>query len=161
MPRYLYNGVELPALPEWDKETYPYVVMTTMMQGGVVYGVRIVAYSEPMHLVLNNSGVGSDYYLGVVAGNPFLTTGSWYLSSDTTPEFTEKTLTYDYLYTKEPHWANYDVLNRDGTLYLAASDPIPVSSFTPDPISMTMGWLVGRRIAGQRSKVSPTNEVTL
>lgn len=29
---------------------------------------------------------------------------------------------------------------------------IIVSTFTPDPVSMTMGWLVGRRIAGQRGK---------
>ena len=49
-----------------------------------------------------------------------------------------------------PRWSNYDIYNEDGTVYLAASDPIPVSSFTPDPSSLTMGWLVGRRIAGQR-----------
>lgn len=27
-----------------------------------------------------------------------------------------------------------------------------LSTFTPDPISLTMGWIVGRRIAGQRGK---------
>jgi hypothetical protein len=123
---YSYNGVVLPTLPEWDKETYPYAVMTTNTQGGVVTSVRIVAYSEPMHLVLNTASVGSSYYLGVKAGNPFLTTGAWYFISHPTAEFTEKTLSYDYLYTDEPHWANYDVLDKDGSVYLAASDPIPV-----------------------------------
>ena len=27
MPNYVYNGTELPKLPEWDKSTYPYAVI--------------------------------------------------------------------------------------------------------------------------------------
>ena len=28
MSKYLYNGVELPELPEWDKNTYPYACIS-------------------------------------------------------------------------------------------------------------------------------------
>ena len=51
-------------------------------------------------------------------------------------------------------WSSFDVLNADGTLYLAASEPIPVNPAPPiDPTSLLMGWLVGKRIAAMRGQV--------
>ena len=51
-------------------------------------------------------------------------------------------------------WANFDVLNEDGSVYLAASEPIPIYNSVPtpsiDPTAMLLGWLVGKQIAGQR-----------
>ena len=44
-------------------------------------------------------------------------------------------------------WSNFDVLNEDGSVYLAASDPIPVNPApTLDPTALLMGWQVGNRI---------------
>ena len=70
---FLYNGVKLPALPEWDKEKYPYAAMNLGANYGVLY-------------LLDNA-----------------------------------------LMAKQFQWANFDILNEDGTLYLAASDPVPVT----------------------------------
>lgn len=114
---YLYNGVRLPKLPEWDRETYPYVAMLNQ-----VYRVVFIAYSDPMHLVLTSSSGGMS--VGVKAGETFLQIVYW-TSNDTIPDFEEKSLTYDYL-LGTPDWANYDVQNADGTVYLAASEPVPV-----------------------------------
>jgi hypothetical protein len=49
-------------------------------------------------------------------------------------------------------WTNTDILNEDGSLYLAASDPIPVGGEPIDPTSFMQGWLVGRRLAGMRKR---------
>ena len=38
MTKYLYNGIELPALPEWDKSKYPYAfIANTANQGYDLY----------------------------------------------------------------------------------------------------------------------------
>lgn len=47
-------------------------------------------------------------------------------------------------------WANHDILNSNGSVYLAASDPVPVVTNTLDPTALLMGWLVGKRVAGLR-----------
>ena len=55
-------------------------------------------------------------------------------------------------------WANHDILNADGSLYLAASEPVPVSTYTPNPTAMTMGMLVGQAIRRMRGMVLPEPE---
>lgn len=58
-------------------------------------------------------------------------------------------------------WSNADIVahtdlkgTTDGAIYLAASDPVPVGGSVPapsiDPTAMLLGWLIGKRIAGQR-----------
>ena len=103
---YLYNGVRLPKLPEWDKETYPYAYILDAesvyylslrdSQKTVITGGNVVDYSDK-HQAVN---------------------GEWVLSDES--QNVGKVI-----------WANYDVYYSDsaeevgGTLYLAASDPIP------------------------------------
>ena len=106
---YLYNGVQYPPLPEWDKKTHPYVfighnfIMTPILYVAseithgyddsgiwVVYGVRIATYDR--------------------------TANAW----------TESDGAESYQNVSRIDWANFDVLNSDGSVYLAASDPIPV-----------------------------------
>ena len=41
-------------------------------------------------------------------------------------------------------WTNTDIYNEDGTLYLAASIPVPVNP--PNPTAMMMGYMVGQAI---------------
>lgn len=144
---YLYNGVELPDINEvWtDKEKYPYAYIESDYPG--LYAILLtntpVKYVNGSYLVANTSY-------------------SCWMSDGVSFEFyQEETVDADGAFTNDstPIWSNTDILNTDGTTYLAASEPIPVggepekpTTFTPDPISMTMGWLVGRRIAGQRGK---------
>ena len=161
---YLYNGVELPHIDSFYtdelKEQYPYLTMQYYGLDFLLGEVMLYLTTKPMAYYPDeryklHANDMSTFDALLYIGNPKLVDGShensWkYWRTDT--GITD--------IGSSAHWSNYGILNADGSVYLAASDPIPVSSFTPDPISMTMGWLVGRRIAGQRSKVSPTNEVT-
>jgi hypothetical protein len=55
-------------------------------------------------------------------------------------------------------WTNHDILRTlDDTLYLAASDPIPVQSY--DPTALLQGYLVGCRLRAMRGK-KPTEPDT-
>lgn len=59
-----------------------------------------------------------------------------------------------------PIWAMYDIYYADtdengelaGTLYLAASDPIPVGDEPIDKASFLQSWFVGRRLARMWNK---------
>ena len=131
MANYLYNGVELPQIPEWDKETYPYVAMT--ISANVV---NALMSTEPLGVDdfdLSDDRVGIKYYI-----NTELNPDTWELAANTNIGYIK------------PFWANYDVLNEDGTIYLAATEPVPVGGEPIDPTSFMQGWLVGRRLAGMR-----------
>lgn len=133
---YLYNGIELPALPDYDSTTYPYAILQE------AYGnYRFTVCASPIYV--NTNG-----YIAVPTG---ASGANWELSSGASSWV-------NGLYGASPlagfpiFWANYNVLNADGTLYLAASEPVPVAVTTYDPASMLMGWMVGRRIAGLRGE---------
>ena len=52
--------------------------------------------------------------------------GSFELCERTFPTPTLKTATETTRFTSTPDWANYDILNNDGSAYLFASEPIPI-----------------------------------
>ena len=140
---YLYNGVELPALPESE---LPNAYITHSLTNGsyLLFASDNKAYRwEEQNVVAFFDGGKYKVYL--------FENDNWAYKNEV--EFINSATISDDA-TATVIWANSDIYSRFGesVLYLAASDPIPVSSFTPDPISMTMGWLVGRRIAGQRGK---------
>ena len=130
---YLYNGAELPELPEHGKyaviHTLPGIYMVTISEEPVPEGKY--AYG-----VWEFSWQGKTYSLSE---------SEWVYQ----PLITSASVDADNVV-----WTSHDLRLSDGTLFMDGSEPIPVgaSAFTPDPISMTMGWLVGRRIAGQRGK---------
>lgn len=118
MTSYLYNGIELPALPETDK---PYVVIFRGVTG---------AY----YLKLSDTAITTDSDGNAV--NP------QYIANGT-ESWSENTV---ITVTGEVIWTNYDVYTTDGTLYLSASDPIPVGTPITDPLSFMMGWQLGQRL---------------
>lgn len=129
MANYFYNGVELPALPE---TTQPYAVVFV----GSVSGKYCCDFSESEATVTNTgtySNLWTEYYQ--------LDDGVWVSHSGTIGG--------------QLVWANYNVYVADnenygelaGTIYLAASDPIPVNPApTLDPTALLMCWQVGNRI---------------
>ena len=133
---YLYNGVKLPKLPEWDETVYPYAFI---IRTGSIYklGIRKI----PPHVSTSDDGSIR------VNITDIQTQIKYELSGDAW-------VTTEYITgLGDIIWSNTDVENNtDGSVYLAASEPIPVSDRTPDPTFMLMGWLTGRRIAGQRKK---------
>lgn len=107
---YLYNGIRLPALPEWDRGVYPFAFIETTFG---LYYLRVLA---------NPLTPDGEYFRfttpGLVAGAAIDTVNGGYSGWGEWSEVTENTRT--------PIWSNYDVLNEDGTVFLAASDPVPV-----------------------------------
>ena len=145
MANYLYNGVKLPALPAFK---YPNITINLSRYGGydaVATENEAVWLSSYAQLASANGGQHIYHY------------------DDGDTEWTEngeRTETIISASGATLIWANHDVYYGqyvDGSyvatdeLYLAASDPIPVS--TPDPQSLTAGWLVGKKIAAMRGKV--------
>lgn len=125
---YLYNGTRLPALPERDKTVYPCVYMSYTESDAGIYA--IYAFTKPKHL----TGATSEEkpWIAFEEGESFLySSGLWlsgYSDGRTFKEFGEYTYPPEgvTLTSGLPIWASYDIYNADGTLYLAASDPIPV-----------------------------------
>ena len=119
---YLYNGVRLPKLPEWDRGVYPYAVIWQH------------ASSKSYHLTCSSVPdivYGADeYYLPSADGEPMeayrIADDSWEYWYKTTTS-TDITNQIANALTKRPLvWANYEISREDDTVYLAASEPVPV-----------------------------------
>lgn len=121
---YLYNGVRLPELPEWDKEKYPYAAMNLGVNYGVLYLLDNAThgYYEPY------GGGAPRWGFSLPNGYPVARANSgdagW-------SDFEVESNASNALMAKQFKWANFDILNEDGTLYLAASDPVPVTTINP------------------------------
>lgn len=139
MTNYLYNGVKLPALPEWDKTTYPYAYLCNHD------GTYMLVLAKDI------KGVNSSGYLHSIYGSNeliyALEDGTWVISS----------------FVGNMHglfWASTDVYyvsgtgSLAGTLYLSATDPIPVGTIT-DPESFLIGYQIGCRLRAQRAIKKP------
>lgn len=151
MASYLYNGVELPALPEWDKTVYPYAVIMRAKDyeqypsafEGEYYLICSVSKFVFTHPSFNQYG-GIDVDKGTALMSLYTPTEgdiNWQSPQMVTWDkgFTEDIV--DYV------WCNPEISREDGTIYLAASDPIPVNPAPAlDPTSLLMGWQVGNRI---------------
>lgn len=102
--KYLYNGIELPTLPEWDKTTYPYVNIFRNLQFSGRYYLEFTA--EPVNTVTRWVGNGDTAYQ---------TAGDVWEKANLSNSFTTV-------------WANHDIYKEDGTLDLSASCPIDVET---------------------------------
>lgn len=106
----LYDGAVLPALPEWDRETYPYALIK---DGTYLYAFSSYSYNY--------------------SDGPFITANApkkvWELENAEWVELTNyvNTSVAGNAYFSNLVWSNLDILNEDGTVYLAASDPVPVT----------------------------------
>lgn len=113
---YLYNGIRMPALPEWDREKYPYAFISHSPANSVVPTSGHLYLASKMEYAYNR------YDKWSITGN------FAYHFGPTDPEYA-----WYYRETEDGtpavsvfHWANVDLLNSDGTVYLYATAPIPV-----------------------------------
>lgn len=118
MSTYLYNGVQLPQLPSWNKTLYPYALIQKISyeDGGYISHLR---YSnQPFYCeasVVTNTD-GAEHFMRTVTN----TNTSW--SKEITPdEYVDGVKLSLPLETVV--WCNVDILDDTGTLYLAASEP--------------------------------------
>lgn len=121
---YLYNGVQLPPLPEWDRETYPYVYIAYRE---LTIGPAYIAYLTKEPLCRKSDGAtcsqtGSSFFCCSSNYTPAYD-DAWLNDAYETPWGEYKATGGGY----PPIWANYNMLSiEDGSVYLSASDPIPV-----------------------------------
>lgn len=140
MANCLYNGEDLPNVnsvytPDVQKD-FPFLVMFKL---GVTHRRFARACSS------------RPYYNGsaVIADGAYLASGC--NLDDDTPSWVAWE-EGENLSQSGVFWTNTDILNSDGTLYLAASEPIPVSAPQLDPLSLLMGRKAGNWVARQRGK---------
>lgn len=136
MSKYLYNGIELPDINDvWkDRETYPYA---SIQFGNLLYYL-ILSSSEVQYGTGTTSskkksfgkknGITTKYFL---RNDSWLvvTEGEAFLANDVILGFDDKDV--------QIVWSNHDVTTIDNgvpndTIYLAASDPVPVGG-EPEP----------------------------
>ena len=150
MANYLYNGVELPALPTVDG--YPYAL--------IFHQDSENDENDFCYLCLCNSPVKKDATkLSAVESSSMalmrydLDGGAWGEGKAVDYNGWFGVGQVDVLL-----WTSHAIYYADdyydsalaGTLYLAASEPIPVGGEPIDPTSFIQGWLVGSRLAGMR-----------
>ena len=128
---YLYNGVRLPKLPEWDKTAYPYAFIRAVADYGL-YELYVFK-TEPTWFKVN---IVWNYY-GVEDGNTHMK-ASHYVGHSEHWDYSAAILGQSALtektsggYVTNSHfnqifWANFDVLDENGAVVLYKSDPIPV-----------------------------------
>lgn len=116
---YSYNGVTLPALPERDKVTYPHAVLMYQNTDAddSTYIFLLVSTVEwqvggTANLFITNDGTGQVYRALVDGGTEF--------------EYVRDAESFTSAAKAKIFWTNTDILNTDGSVYLPASDPIPV-----------------------------------
>ena len=134
MGKYLYNGLELPALPEWDTTAYPYAYIYYVGETPafctlvLVPAAAEIVYEEGTSAILFSTSHYLSYYARSVDeqwddNGITETLGSIYLL--------KPWLDYPDNYTVL-QWTNFDVYNKDNELMFPASDPVPVNDPVPD-----------------------------
>lgn len=136
MANYLYNGVELPELPVVDG--YPYALIRQQNAD--------IADSNYYFLNLSTK----EYFVNGTQGT---SAGSVRLYRCLVNGGTE----WEYLREENPSywlagpfgtaiWTSHKIYNEDGTLYLAASDPVPVSPVKLNPALLVQSFFTGQAI---------------
>lgn len=141
MAKYLYNGKEYPAIPDRDNTTSYAVICENLLFGVVtatfLYFLDTQLVRSDVNLTSASAEVNGVRY--TLDGN-----GAWGEKANVSGTFT---LNCNVV------WSDYNILNTDGTLYLAASEPIPILAPALDPLSLFLGWKAGNWVARQRGKI--------
>lgn len=118
---YSYNGVILPALPEWDREMYPYAWITYNGTSDNVNYYRFIFSATP---AVKRKDVLKGDILKVENTTAYII----YTDGDMTrwTLLFENNSNDNVLSTHKLLWCNEDILDNSGNVYFTASDRIPV-----------------------------------
>lgn len=105
---YSYNGTVLPALPEWDKETYPYCAIGMW---GTLYCCSTTD--------------GTDSLKAPFLKFKFIDVGETFVHPDKSHWGECETIETDDNISILL-WSNYEIYNPNGTIAITASKPVPV-----------------------------------
>lgn len=128
---YLYNGIILSELPDWDKDEYPYASITFIREGNEWAADLIllsknptydsssdeVTYKSPGLIYHCYSSIGyAENYGGTGSADNAGILNSWGLQHEL----------YDHS-NSILHWTNTTIRDTNGFVYLAASEPVKVN----------------------------------
>ena len=135
---YLYNGMKFPALPEIPGYSYKCIYSGTFSSKGLLLS------QVPFVMANNGGGLSVLPSVGTAVWKHYTyneNTGEWEAAEDR-----EYTFPQGWIWGCQ--WSNQDIYKYDnngvelGTLYLAASDPIPVLN----PTAILMGYSMGAKL---------------
>lgn len=114
---YLYNGVRLPALPEWDREAYSFAVI---FQSG---STTRLCVGKSLDYQTTTSGA---YQFGLTGCKICVLEKSD--AGEAWGEFWDYNMAtlWNNIDRSYAVWTNADILNADGSVAIAASVPVPV-----------------------------------
>lgn len=140
---YLYNGIELPALPE---TVCPFACIYNYTHDSYCTAANLAFLPEIKHY--HGTFGNGEPYAAIDKTNAVL---FWFddYSGSTNWQETENDAASIIPY-RDVVWANFDVVDEAGNLYLAASEPVPVGGEPIDKASFMQDYIVGRRLAGMR-----------
>ena len=150
MSKYLYNGDELSALPDYDDSIYKHLCIrkATDYTGGYIY--TLYAFTDVEYFLYDGNNwmieLSENNHLAWRYNKSAEAWGEPFTDSSPDPELIPRF----GVATKLLSWANFDVLNEDGTIYLAASEPVPVTA--RNPAAMLAGFQLGAAIRRMRGK---------
>lgn len=130
---YLYNGVRLPKLPEWDKTAYPYAVIGQCLSDGREFDYELTLYPNPATI---SDTTWWDGVSNMLVQKPYAPVYCYYFSIGDA-DWRNGTLTdYDVGIVTPVSinggnfpliWSNTALkMESDNSVYLAGSDPVPV-----------------------------------
>lgn len=117
MANYLYNGVELPELPKWDKKQYPYALIDNPSHI-LIIGESVKYTNTSSGYTVYFSGDCLNYMLDEAGDKWIIRPGDGTVLGNA---------------IKNIIWSNTDILNEDGSVYLSASEPVPTYVIIPAP----------------------------
>lgn len=136
---YSYNGVIFPALPEWDRETYPYAILhgaVTADDSTIGYRASLHVSSVPFYLTGNlvtalkpeADGNSIAYKWDIVEGDTWDSPWSRWEGGDVALT-ADTTVSLNALWGRK--WTNFDLYNTTKeTIAMAKSVPVPVYEYT-------------------------------
>lgn len=140
---YMYNGIQLPKLPKLDRETYPYahieMDVSTKVYHLRIHAVPIVVANDELSYTSFATDVWMNYFSGI---------DEWGFSLTSSNGDSERSHKLNRETGMVLVWADYDIFKADGSVYLAASDPIPVLQRIPS--AMLLGFQVGQALRRMR-----------
>ena len=132
MANFLYNGVELPALPEYDKSIYPYAYIADVSEMAEYLPSDFTGYMlwlSSCRAEVNDGGaILQEIKVGDKNHTLYSTASSWVTLIEAVEESSYANLIRPANAQDAFFWANTDVLNSNGSVYFAASTPIRVDS---------------------------------
>lgn len=149
---YLYNGVKLPALPEYDTAAYPYAVLDKTNAGTsfLFYAFRSRPYygtnpADSTKMGVYSTGGAKVYYFVPADGG-----SEWEHSMDTENPFAAEDGNENTLF-----WTNTDILYEgDGSVWLAASEPVGEENWRKNFLMGLAMGLTGKPLFFKREPVA-------